>query len=549
MHRGYSERVVRGGILMAKKKIANLDSDILFKFGNAEKVQQSQIFDAQGEAQEIKEGLDFLDSIQAENYADGEMLISELEDLLSTVESHKLSDSELKSIDACFDDYMNSLHDISSSTNYDIRKTKEVVTNNDWEYYFDRVTEYAKEIGVDDNEDPFLSILGEEEYRNLEEEIDGEFAKKTSIKNKNDLKFLAIAITLEVAKGLLFPILAEGKGYGDSFDSKDRLNHDDKSIEKAHKDANDKFRDKKKEKYSTGKWVEFLYQTVPYDITAGTGNMSDLNLHGSSHRLYTLGHDPILGWIFGTANILTDVITISPGAIIQGNNKWNKLIKVAGIKSYKVQRTPKMMILPERVSTVKMFKDSYDVAREHPLNLPAAVFSEGQHLKSDLNTKMGLPVPLLETFAPDFASKLYTNNYDLLCFARDMKIVGKSAVVSLMMDMLIGLVHGLYYNQQKDGSRDLYEVRTRKILLVANAIGTSSNLIFAYCTQNVKAVDVGGLLVTLSHLFIDTKFLLKIKKEFIENKIYRNIENEIKELDKIETELIEYGENHRMLYT
>ena len=78
---------------MAKKKIANLDSDILFKFGNAEKVQQSQIFDAQGEAQEIKEGLDFLDSIQAENYADGEMLISELEDLLSTVESHKLSDS------------------------------------------------------------------------------------------------------------------------------------------------------------------------------------------------------------------------------------------------------------------------------------------------------------------------------------------------------------------------------------------------------------------------------------------------------------------------
>lgn len=62
-------------------------------------------------------------------------------------------------------------------------------------------------------------------------------------------------------------------------------------------------------------------------------------------------------------------------------------------------------------------------------------------------------------------------------------------------------------------------------------------------------MDVGGLLVTLSHLFMDTKFLLKIKKEFIENKIYRNIENEIKELDKIETELIEYGENHRMLYT
>ena len=30
---------------------------------------------------------------------------------------------------------------------------------------------------------------------------------------------------------------------------------------------------------------------------------------GKYHRMYTLGHDPILGWFFGTANILTDCIT------------------------------------------------------------------------------------------------------------------------------------------------------------------------------------------------------------------------------------------------
>ena len=107
---------------------------------------------------------------------------------------------------------------------------------------------------------------------------------------------------------------------------------------------------------------------------------------------------------------------------------------------------------------------------------------------------------------------------------------------------------GKYYNPQKDGPRDLYEVRTRKILLIANTIGTSSNLIFSYCTQNVKSVDIGGLLVTLSQLFSDTRFLLNVKKEFVENKIYESIENEIKELDKIEAELIEYGEKHRTIY-
>ena len=116
------------------------------------------------------------------------------------------------------------------------------------------------------------------------------------------------------------------------------------------------------------------------------------------------------------------------------------------------------------------------------------------------------------------------------------------------MDMLIGLVHGLYYNPQKDGTRDLYEVRTRKILLIANTIGTSSNLIFSYCTQNAKSLDIGGLLVTLSHLFLDTRFLLNVKKEFVESRIYEKIEKEIKELDKIEAELLKYGEKHRNLY-
>lgn len=533
---------------MTKKRIAKLDADTLFEFGKAEKMQQLQIFDAQGEVQEIKEGLDLLEKRQVEVKVDGKDLISELEALLSEVENSKLSNDILKSIDSYFDDYMKSIQDLSPVTRYDIRKTKEVVTNNNWEYYFDRVTEYAKEMRIDDNDDPFLSLLGEQEYKKLEEEINDEFAKRTSIKDKTDLKFLTIAIGLEVAKGLLFPIIAEKMGYGDSFNPKERLDHNDNSIEKAHKDASNEYRDKKLKKNSTGKWMEFLYQTVPYDIAAGTGNMLDVNLHGGSHRLYTLGHDPILGWIFGTANILTDVITISPGAVIQSDNKWTEIIKVAGIRSYKVQRKPKMMILPERVSTIKMFRDSYDVIREHPLNLPAAVFAEGQHLKSDVNTKMGLPVPILETFAPDFASKLYANNYDALCFARDIKIVGKSATASLLIDMLIGLIHGLYYNPQKDGSRDLYEVRTRKILLIANTIGTSSNLIFTYCAKNVKNLDIGGLLVTISHLFLDTRFLLNIKKEFVENKLYEKIKDEIKELDKIETELIEYGERHRDIY-
>ena len=231
MQRSAAERI---GVRMAKK-IAKLDADTLFAFGKAEKVQQSQIFDAQGEQQEIREGLELLEKMQADNSAVGEDLILELESLLKDVESRVLPDNTRKSIDGYFDDYLKSVKDLSPSANYDIRKAKEVVTNNDWEYYFDRVTKYAQEIGIDDNEDPFLSLLSEQEYKKLEEEVDGEFAKRTSIKNKTDLKFLAIAIVLEVAKGLLYPVVAEKMGYGDSFNPEDRLDHDDKSIKDAHK--------------------------------------------------------------------------------------------------------------------------------------------------------------------------------------------------------------------------------------------------------------------------------------------------------------------------
>ena len=156
---------------MAKKKIAKLDADTLFKFGKAEKVQQSQLFDAYGEAQEIREDLDILDKLQEENQAEGQNLILELENLLEEVESQELSESTLKSIDEYFDEYLNSVKDLSPSVNYDIRKTKEVVTNNKWEYYFDRVTEHAEEIGIDDDEDPFLSLLGEKEYKKLEDQF------------------------------------------------------------------------------------------------------------------------------------------------------------------------------------------------------------------------------------------------------------------------------------------------------------------------------------------------------------------------------------------
>ena len=536
---------------MGKKKIPQLDSDSLYKMGKAERVQQSQIFDLQGEVQDITDNLDILERKQTETYDMGKELLEELEGLLEEIDGGKLTDNTYSAIEEAFSEYEKSLNDESDITKYDIFKAHEIITHNNWDRYYENLSEYGAGVGIEDDEDPFLTALSIKEYEKLDAEVNAEFAKKTSIKNKIDLSFLAIAVALEVAKGLLYPMIAEKAGYGNSFNPEDRLHHNDKSIEQAHKKANDEYRDKNKQKNGQGKWIEFLYRTVPYDITKGTGEMPDVNLHGGAHRQYTLGHDPILGWIFGTANILTDAITISPGAIVANGVSKKKLasiMKMAGIRTCRVSRNPVMHVTQERISMLEMFQESYKVIRENPMNLPAAIFTEGQHLKSDINTKMGLPVPAVGVFNPDFASKLYSNNYDALCFARDLKIVGESAIVSIIIDTVIGLIHGLYYNPQKDGTRELYEVRTRKILLIANTIGTSSNLIFSFFSKRIKTLDIGGLIITLSHVFMDTRFLLKVKKEFVENRLYEKIEDEIKELDNIEQKLIGYGEQHRRLY-
>lgn len=385
-------------------------------------------------------------------------------------------------------------------------------TSENWENLLEEAnSEIQTEVVLED-------ILSEAEISRAFKELDkinAEFSKKTSIVNKTDLSFLAIATALQVAKVMIFPYVAEKKGYGAKFNPDERVIHNDKSIENAHREANDKFRDKHSETHKKGYWINILYQTPPYDITKGSKDLG-INMGGKYHRMYTLGHDPILGWLFGTANILTDVITMNT------------------FQSYRVERKPKMYITKERVGMVELFDESYQTVKDDYLNLPAAIFAQAQHLKSDVYTKTGLPVPVLATFNEKIASNLYKNQYDSLCFARDVKIVGSSYVVSMLIDIIIGLVHGLF--REENVSKELYEVRTRKILLISSSIASTSSIINAYITQNPKKLDIGSLLSTITHLFTDIRFMAKIKEEFINSEIDKRVMEEFKEIDKMYAE-------------
>lgn len=381
---------------------------------------------------------------------------------------------------------------------------------------WDSIAEQAKESVPEDV--AFEDLLTKEEFQFCIDEvqrINDEFSHKTGIKNKKDMSFLMVATALQTARWLIIQKICGD--LGQTIDSDSRLNHNDKSIKDSVNESNKSFQERFKDhghrksakKYKS--WEQIIFSSAPFDTTVGSPNFGE-NLGGKYHRCKTLGHDPILGWIFGTANFITDTCTLS------------------NFNSYRISRNGSPHF-SERTDLVTIFYEVFDSIREDWLRLPAGVFAEYVHLKSDAFTKLGLPVPILEIFSESLAGDLYKSQYDSLCLLKDLKIVGQQAGFSILINMIIGLIHGLFYDKEKDGDRKLYEERTRKILSISNALASAGNIAYAVGTEDWRKLDVGGILVTLYRLFTDVRFITKMKKDFVETEMDKVLADEIKELD------------------
>ncbi|WP_460266702.1 hypothetical protein [Clostridium perfringens] len=138
---------------------------------------------------------------------------------------------------------------------------------------------------------------------------------------------------------------------------------------------------------------------------------------------------------------------------------------------------------------------------------------------------MGLPIPVINTVSPNFSSKLLKNGIDIYSVSRGM-------AMSSLINMIIAAIHGLFYDETKYPNRDIYEVKTRKILSYSNAIASASNIIYvaisAYLGNEgaIKKLDVGGLIVTIYRLLSDSKFIREVKEEFVFGSFNKLIQGE-----------------------
>ena len=380
-------------------------------------------------------------------------------------------------------------------------------------------------------------------------DIDKQFEEKTKL-TKVDIGFLFFATALQIARQFLQPKLTF-------------RTDDTKAAEPFKQKEADKFgtlSDEEKEelKKTHHQWYnpslkEVMFNKVPFDIQFGGGKegfdifslpkeVTDLyksvSPKGMRHRTATLGHDPILGWIFGTANIATATLTT-----------WK-------LASYHVKYGPNAggVICPKivnKANTPKMFehikKKLSNKNIEDKVILATALIREAIHLKSDLYSFASLPIPLATLKSPKFAEHLASFGLDMANIG-NITTIGEQAMLAALVNTIVSMIHGLVNCEDDDNYNfRLIETRTRKILKYSNVLASSSNIIYVAikavpnmvaaaplgpgamilgAAPALRDLDLGGLLVTLYRIVTDTIFIQKVKKEFLEKEFYNRVYGE-----------------------
>ena len=349
--------------------------------------------------------------------------------------------------------------------------------------------------------------------------IEESFEQRTGL-NRVDSVLLFVATALQLFRIYILPKIEEalhpsGEQDGD-FASK---------MEKQLKEFVGKQLQGEQENAKTYRsWHEIVANhRLPYDAVRLTGERS------GGTPLKVLGRDPIIGWIFGVANIMTDTVSIGPEF-----NLWAKSLSFSDIETFEVDMGPRFC-WQEQIETADMFEEAKASYDEDKHRLYAAVFAHGLHQETFMYNTLGLPVPRLSSQNPDEAYDLYSSGYDCMDSIFDSQLAQaflKSGKTAMLINGIIAGIHQLFFDPVTELNRDLYTVKTKRIILYSNLIATGSDVVQASIRASngdadaIKDLDWGGLVVTMFHLIYDTKFIMKVKEEFVFKEWARLIESE-----------------------
>lgn len=360
-------------------------------------------------------------------------------------------------------------------------------------------------------------------------DIDKQFAEKTGIVNVKDMFFLWGAVAIQCARWFLIPTFdletltptTEDRKYSASEGKKDKTGTS-KQLDKGKEERD-------KQKFPDNKSIILL--PVPYDAMKGTEDIVipgvteyGKQIYSMNHHSATLGHDPLIGQVIGTANILTRSITFHDATMT------TRKVEIPSGRTQVVVKEP-------LYSIPLMIEDVIETSKEDGDRIATALLKENLHLQSDKYTKTGLPIPLLSAEMQQKLLDSKWNSKELECVIKGaVKGIATNYVVALIINTIVGTLHGFCYNEDLDESRKLYSVRTRKVVATSNVIAESINLAaFAGGTiagvlseneelikKSISHLDIGGIIAAIHQVFRSKKIQEEVRREFLEQELFNH---------------------------
>ncbi|MBD5401874.1 hypothetical protein HDR58_03600 [bacterium] len=269
---------------------------------------------------------------------------------------------------------------------------------------------------------------------------------------------------------------------------------------------------------------------VPFDTSEHADHLAP-GVSGNNHRWKCLGHYPVLGYVFGTANIMTSTVTVKDGLLgVDTYHVSTSTIYRNGPKrSYSFEGD----VMSAKAHTDKMFDHIYARIKSNPEEgisaLITALAKEHEHLRSDERSTQSLPFPVL-SFTPDVSEELHDWGLDFI----NLKTIAAQAGYSVIVNLITKILYLAFQAGKKvinaKSIKDItidqsIRVRCEKILSVANVVASSTNLatiLVGVLTGNLNLIrkfDIGGEIVTISQLARSAKFINKIKSEYISQEV------------------------------
>lgn len=240
------------------------------------------------------------------------------------------------------------------------------------------------------------------------------------------------------------------------------------------------------------------------------------------HRLLSLGHDPILGLIFGVYDILTGKMTT-------------------------IDKTGKI---------VSQVMENYTDRKES--DIFAAIAKQIIHFKSDITTSMGLPAPLMALFnllqfgsigeeeqtIAEIVQGMYYEGYDFIHFC-------SMSMSTMIIEVIIRLGYGIKRIKEGNSIKESvpFSLNREKhpklctMLFIGHYAATAVNAGKVYFTKNPMAINYSQWIAFAKYSYKQLKWVLLEKPELRDayvrgliaeelNEVYTEIDNTFAEMSE-----------------